>query len=106
MKQLLNRKFVYRLLAAMAAGAIISLSSCSDDDTDSFYVDNNTYYDEPYRRIRYVDCMSVETLVNDGISQQTNIVFPQTIYNRLVVNSDSSVQPSAVKVRKIQSAWQ
>lgn len=54
----------------------------------------------------YVDYMSVETLVNDGISQQTNIVFPQTIYNRLVVNSDSSVQPSAVKVRKIQSVWQ
>lgn len=53
----------------------------------------------------YVDYMSVETLVNDGISQQTNLVFPQTIYNRLVVNADSPVQPSAVKVRKIQPVW-
>lgn len=53
----------------------------------------------------YVDYMSIETLVNDGISQQTNLVFPQTIYNRLVVNADSPVQPSAVKVRKIQPVW-
>lgn len=54
----------------------------------------------------YVDYMSVETLVNDGISQQTNLVFPQTIYNRLVVNADSRIQPSSVKVRTMQPVWQ
>lgn len=59
-----------------------------------------------FRVTLFVDHASVETLVNEGESQQTNLVFPQSIYTRLVVKKGSSVQPSAVKVRALQPVWQ
>ena len=49
-----------------------------------------------------VDKSSVEVLVNDGISQQTNLVFPEKLYNK-VVSSGSEISVPIIKYRKLNS---
>lgn len=54
----------------------------------------------------YVDQSSVECLVNEGLVQQTNLVYPQEIYTTLsLVESLGNAQVSEVKVRALNRVW-
>ncbi len=49
-----------------------------------------------------VDKGSVEVLVNDGVSQQTNLVFPKKLYNKVILSGSESSVPT-IKCRKLNS---
>ena len=53
----------------------------------------------------FVDKSSVEALINDGMVQQTNLVYPSGIYNSLSVESGKGQIIKSVKVRTLSSVW-
>ena len=53
----------------------------------------------------FVDKSSVEALINDGMVQQTNLVYPSEIYNSLSVESGKGQIIKSVKVRTLSSVW-
>lgn len=53
----------------------------------------------------FVDKSSVEALVNKGIVQQTNLVYPSGIYNNLSVEAGKTRIVKSVKVRTLSSVW-
>lgn len=53
----------------------------------------------------YVDQSSVEVIVNDGVSQQTNIMYPKSIYTKLTVRTYSGLVGCSVSVREFNSIW-
>ena len=48
----------------------------------------------------YVDQSSIEILTNDGAMSMTNLVFPQSIYDHLIINGNASVQ-----LRNLNRIW-
>ena len=53
----------------------------------------------------FVDKSSVEALINDGMVQQTNLVYPSGIYNSVSVESGKGQIIKSVKVRTLSSVW-
>lgn len=49
-----------------------------------------------------VDKSSIEVLVNNGISQQTNLVFPKELYNKIILSGSETSVP-IIKYRKLNS---
>ena len=49
----------------------------------------------------YIDQSSVETLTKDGTMSMTNLVFPQSIYDRLTVTGANY----EAQVRVLNSVW-
>lgn len=55
----------------------------------------------------YIDRSSVECLVNNGLVQQTNLVYPQEIYTTLNLElGEGQTVIDAVKIRDLNSVWQ
>jgi hypothetical protein len=46
-----------------------------------------------------------QALINDGMVQQTNLVYPSGIYNSLSVESGKGQIIKSVKVRTLSSVW-
>jgi len=52
-----------------------------------------------------VDQSSVEIFVNGGLSSQTNLVFPEEIYNELVITGEDNAFYADVKFKSLNSVW-
>ncbi|PRY97762.1 fructan beta-fructosidase [Marinilabilia salmonicolor] len=52
-----------------------------------------------------VDQSSVEVFVNGGLSSQTNLVFPEEIYNELVLTGENNSFYADVKFKSLKSVW-
>ncbi|MBN1416609.1 MAG: glycoside hydrolase family 32 protein [Bacteroidales bacterium] len=52
-----------------------------------------------------VDQSSVEIFVNGGLSSQTNLVFPEEIYDELVLTGENHLFYADVKFKSLKSVW-
>ncbi len=62
------------------------------------------YHDTTLLEI-YVDQSSVELFVNGGRVQMTNLVFPSSLLQRVMVSDDDSVVLQSAKARVLNSIW-